>query len=141
MFLRGDVLTVSLANTVSALVLTISLAVSATTMPAAAQTAPIYTAAIPFDVADHEIKPSARSLLDGVAVRLLGNANLANITGYTDETEQTDQEDRRLALRRAVAVRSYLLEKGITDNRLRVFARAKPDQNNIGARINILAAP
>ena len=112
-----------------------------THVPAVAQTTPIYTVAIPFDLADHEIKPTARSLLDGVAVRLLGNANQANITGYTDMTVQADQEDRRLALRRAVAVRTYLLEKGVTENRLRVFARGKPDQKNIGARINILAVP
>ena len=141
MFLRGDVLTVSLAKTVGAFFLAISLVVSAIGTPAAAQTAPIYTAVISFATADHEVKSTARTVLDGVAVRMRGNATNAHITGYAGDREEQSQEGRRLALRRAIAVRTYLLEKGITEDRMRVFARVEAGPDNIGARINILAAP
>ncbi len=109
--------------------------------PAHAQTAPIYAAAIPFDFDDDEIKSTARVKLDGVAAELLGNLNRAEITGYADGALQTETEDRRLSLRRAVAVRTYLIGKGIEEGRLDVFARGDAGSGNVGVRISIFSSP
>ena len=97
--------------------------------------------AITFDSADDEIKSSARVTLDDVASRLLGNNHRTRVTGYADGALQAEQDDRRLSLRRAVAVRRYLMEKGVTENRIDVFARGEAGKDKIGARINIYPAP
>ncbi len=109
--------------------------------PVRAQTAPVFTAVIAFDVADHQIKSNARVTLDGVASRLLGNNHGVRITGYADGLLRTAAEDRRLSLRRAVAVRDYLMEKGVSAERINAYARGEAANNNIGARISVFAAP
>ena len=109
--------------------------------PTLAQTAPLFSATLTFDVGDDEIKSDARVTLDSVASRLLGQTYRTQITGYADNAFQTEEEDRRLSLRRAVAVRTYLIDKGVESSRIVVFARGETGENNIGVRINIFATP
>jgi outer membrane protein OmpA-like peptidoglycan-associated protein len=66
-----------------------------------------------FDFDSATLKPGGRSKLDDLASKLqsVKGADIA-ITGYTDSIGSTAYNDR-LSLRRAQAVRSYLIGKGI----------------------------
>lgn len=98
----------------------------------------VHTSTIKFAAGDNTLDSNARVTLDGVASRLLGNTNRAKITGYADEALGAERDDRRLSLRRAIAVRNYLMDKGATEQRLKVYARGDAGTNGVGVRIDLL---
>jgi outer membrane protein OmpA-like peptidoglycan-associated protein len=70
-----------------------------------------------------DVPPAARPVLDRVATRLLADEGMqlqliAHATGSSDDA----MEARRISLARAVAVRAYLIDKGVRSLRINVRA-------------------
>ena len=79
--------------------------------------------AVKFAAGATDVPPASHAVLDAVAAKLLANDNLrvqliAHATGGADEA----MEARRVSLARAVAVRAYLIEKGVRSLRMDVRA-------------------
>jgi outer membrane protein OmpA-like peptidoglycan-associated protein len=104
-----------------------------TTPPAPTPPAPVHVASVAtigsalhtvkFAPGATEVPPGSQPALDAVAAKLLANDSLrvqliAHATGGTDEA----MEARRVSLARAVAVRAYLIEKGVRSLRMDVRA-------------------
>jgi len=90
---------------------------------AAATTVGAGLSAVKFGPGATELPPGPQPALDAVAARLLGNDNLrvqviAHATGGADDS----MEARRVSLARAVAVRAYLIDKGVRSLRIDVRA-------------------
>jgi outer membrane protein OmpA-like peptidoglycan-associated protein len=110
--------------------------------PAAAQASAVHVAsvastghalsAVKFAPGATELPPGGQPVLDALAARLLANDSLrvqliAHATGGTDEA----MEARRVSLARAVAVRAYLIGKGVRS--LRMDVRALGNHSGEGA--------
>jgi outer membrane protein OmpA-like peptidoglycan-associated protein len=81
-----------------------------------------------FDVDLASIKEQSFKLLDAVATALKVNAQLRiRIEGHTDETGSS-AHNQILSEERAIAVRAYLIDKGIAEDRLEAagFGRSRP---------------
>ena len=73
-----------------------------------------------FDFDKDTLKPSATAILDHAVTVIQQNPEMSfNISGYTDNTG-SDKYNEGLALRRANAVRNYLVQHGVSSNRLDV---------------------
>lgn len=73
-----------------------------------------------FDFDKDTLKPRATGILDHAVTVIQQNPEMQfSISGYTDSTG-SDQYNDGLSLRRANAVRNYLVQHGVTSNRLDV---------------------
>jgi OOP family OmpA-OmpF porin len=78
-----------------------------------------------FDKAD--VKPSARAKLDDLVEKMQGaDLTAIHVVGYTDSVG-TDAYNDKLSVRRAQAVRDYLVSKGVDANLIDVQGRGKKD--------------
>jgi len=98
---------------------------------AAATTVGNAAIAVKFKPGSTEIGSGPQPALDAVARRLLGNENLrvqliSHATGGSDEA----MEARRISLARAIAVRRYLIDKGVLN--LRIDVRALGNHSDEG---------
>lgn len=90
---------------------------------AAATTVGSGLSAVKFASGATDLAPGAQPALDAIAARLLADDALrvqliAHATGSSDEA----MEARRVSLARAVAVRAYLIDKGVRSLRIDVRA-------------------
>jgi OOP family OmpA-OmpF porin len=131
-----------------------ALVVQAPTPPApAAPVAPVitsqkitYQADALFDFDKAILKPAGKEKLDELAAKIEGlNLEVVVATGYTDRIG-SDKYNDRLSLRRAQAVKAYLVSKGIEANRIYTEGKGKRDpvttgcnQKNRKALISCLA--
>lgn len=88
--------------------------------------------AVKFKPGATELGSGAQPVLDSIANRLLANENLrvqliSHATGGADDA----MEARRVSLARAVAVRAYLIDKGVRS--LRIDVRALGNRSNEGS--------
>lgn len=118
--------------------------------PAAAQAAAVHVAsvasaghalnAVKFAPGATELPPGGQPLLDALAARLLANDSLrvqliAHATGGTDEA----MEARRVSLARAVAVRAYLIGKGVRSLRMDVRALGNhPGEGPVADEVDLM---
>jgi OmpA-OmpF porin, OOP family len=73
---------------------------------------------IEFETGSDRLRPEALPLLDAIAAELQSAPELAvEVEGHTDARGDPGT-NRRLSLRRAVAVRAYLMAKGISGERI-----------------------
>lgn len=80
-----------------------------------------------FDFDKSTIGAGANSVLDAVATEVKGRSlNVINVVGHAD-TSGSNEYNRRLALRRANAVRDALIQRGVDGNLLRVESRGEED--------------
>jgi len=98
---------------------------------AAATTVGAGLSAVKFNAGATDLARGPQPTLDAVASRLLGNDNLrvqviAHATGSADDA----MEARRVSLARAVAVRAYLIDKGVRS--LRIDVRALGNRSDGG---------
>jgi outer membrane protein OmpA-like peptidoglycan-associated protein len=98
---------------------------------AAATTVGAAMSAVKFNAGATDLARGPQPTLDAVAARLLGNDNLrvqviAHATGSADDA----MEARRVSLARAVAVRAYLIDKGVRS--LRIDVRALGNRSDGG---------
>ena len=77
--------------------------------------------------------------LDGIAQSLRGNEALRlQLLAYAGGASQTASQARRLSLSRALAVRSYLIEKGVRSTRIDVRALGNKSEGGPPDRVDII---
>ena len=82
-----------------------------------------------FDFDKAVLKPEGKSKLDDLAAKIQSvNLEVVVATGYTDKIG-SDKYNDRLSLRRAQAVKAYLVSKGIEANR--VYTEGKGKRNPV----------
>jgi OOP family OmpA-OmpF porin len=93
-----------------------------------------YQADALFDFDKAILKPAGKEKLDDLASKI-GNLNLEVVvaTGYTDRIG-SDKYNDRLSLRRAQAVKAYLVSKGIEANR--IYTEGKGKRNPVTTGCN-----
>jgi OOP family OmpA-OmpF porin len=85
-----------------------------------------------FDFDKSNIRPDAEPILDAAATALKEESSIAvSVEGHTD-SRGTDAYNERLSVRRATAVRDYLVRHGIDAQRLTVrgFGESQPVASN-----------
>jgi len=84
-----------------------------------------YQADTLFDFDKAVLKPAGKQQLDDLATKIQGvNLEVVVATGYTDKIG-SDKYNDRLSLRRAQAVKAYLVSKGIEANRIYTEGKGK----------------
>jgi OOP family OmpA-OmpF porin len=84
-----------------------------------------YQADALFDFDKAVLKPAGKEKLDDLAAKIQGvNLEVVVATGYTDRIG-SDKYNDRLSLRRAQAVKAYLVSKGIEANRIYTEGKGK----------------
>lgn len=109
-----------------------ALVAQAPTPPAPPPPAPVitsqkvtYQADTLFDFDKAVLKPAGKEKLDDLALKIQDlNLEVVVATGYTDKIG-SDKYNDRLSLRRAQAVKAYLVSKGIPDNRIYTEGKGK----------------
>lgn len=80
-----------------------------------------------FDFNKATLKPEGKEALDELFLKLFGmKLEVIVTTGYTDSIG-TDAYNQKLSLKRAEAVKAYLVEKGVEENR--VYVEGKGEAN------------
>ncbi|MGV4661516.1 outer membrane protein OmpA [Burkholderia pseudomallei] len=88
-----------------------------------------YQADTLFDFDKAVLKPAGKQKLDELAAKIQGmNVEVVVATGYTDRIG-SDKYNDRLSLRRAQAVKSYLVSKGVSANK--VYTEGKGKRNPV----------
>jgi outer membrane protein OmpA-like peptidoglycan-associated protein len=112
-------------------------AATASSTPAAApQVASLPPAAtagasrLAFDAGSATLSDSARQTLDALAAQLSGNEQRLKVVAYAAGQSNNVSQARRLSLSRALAVRAYLIDKGIRSTRMDVQAMGAPENGN-----------
>jgi outer membrane protein OmpA-like peptidoglycan-associated protein len=87
--------------------------------------------AVRFEAGVSEIPASAQPTLDAIAARLIANDTThLQLVAYASGTGDDPIEARRISLARAVAVRAYLIEKGVHSFRMDVRALGNRNEDN-----------
>jgi outer membrane protein OmpA-like peptidoglycan-associated protein len=84
--------------------------------------------AVLFKTGEHQLLPIARNKLDDVAAALkqLDERYTTVVEGHTD-SRGSEQMNRELSQERASAVRSYLVSRGVDENRIRAEGRGEAE--------------
>jgi OOP family OmpA-OmpF porin len=91
-----------------------------------------YQADTLFDFDKAILKPAGKEKLDDLASKIQGlNLEVVVATGYTDRIG-SDKYNDRLSLRRAQAVKAYLVSKGIEANRIYTEGKGKKNPVTTG---------
>lgn len=119
--------------------------------PVAAPTPPPRTAAQPpaappgtllrvgFDPESADLAASAESGLDAIAERLVSEAGLRiQLRAFAEGDKEDTSQVRRLSLYRALAVRSYLIKKGVRGTRMDVRALGDGYKEGPGNRVDVV---
>jgi len=75
-----------------------------------------------FSTGKSDVTAQARAALDGLAQRLLSTSVRVRLAAFSGRAGDLSSESRRLSLARALAVRSYLVSKGVPVERVVVLA-------------------
>jgi OOP family OmpA-OmpF porin len=93
--------------------------------PAAAAAKVTYTADALFDFDKSVLKPAAKTSLDNLVGQIKSLAlEVVIATGHTDSVG-TDAYNQKLSVRRAAAVKKYLVSKGIADSRIQIEGKGE----------------
>jgi len=93
-----------------------------------------YQADALFDFDKAVLKPAGKNALDDLATKINGmNLEVAVATGYTDKIG-SDKYNDRLSLRRAQAVKAYLVSKGVPASK--IYTEGKGKRNPVKTDCN-----
>ncbi len=81
---------------------------------------------------------AAQTSLQRVADQIANTERRIQINAYAAGTQETVSAARRLALSRALNVRSYLIEQGVRSTRIDVRAIGLPEDTGPADRVDIL---
>jgi OOP family OmpA-OmpF porin len=102
-----------------------AIAKAAAAKPAAAAAKVTYTADALFDFDKSVLKPAAKTSLDNLSGQIKSLAlEVVIATGHTDSVG-TDAYNQKLSVRRADAVKKYLVSKGIADSRIQIEGKGE----------------
>lgn len=94
-----------------------------------------YQADALFDFDKATLKPLGKQKLDELSSKIQGmNTEVVVATGYTDRIG-SDKYNDRLSLRRAQAVKSYLVSKGVPANKIYTEGKGKRNPVTTGRRV------
>ena len=79
-------------------------------------------ASVLFDATSSELSPAARKQLDALASQYSGVSTRLQVEAYAGAAGDRSSDARRLSLKRGLAVRSYLMSKGVSGARIDVRA-------------------
>jgi outer membrane protein OmpA-like peptidoglycan-associated protein len=86
-----------------------------------------------------ELPPEATQQLDGLAQKLDQNQALRlQLMAYASGSEDTASRARRISLSRALAVRAYLIDKGVRSTRMDVRALGNKVEGDPADRVDIV---
>lgn len=86
-----------------------------------------------------ELTPEARSSLDVLAERLRGDESLrVQLLAYAVAIDDNTSRARRMSLSRALAVRAYLIEKGVRSTRMDVRALGSNVEGEPADKVDII---
>lgn len=83
------------------------------------------------------LSPQAHSALDALAARLLSSRERVRLAAFSGKIGDDSSEARRLSLTRALAIRTYLVSKGVPVERVDVLAFGGPTQG-VTDRVDVL---
>lgn len=83
------------------------------------------------------LSPQAHSALDALAARLLSSSERVRLAAFSGKIGGDSSEARRLSLTRALAIRTYLVSKGVPVERVDVLAFGGPTQG-VTDRVDVL---
>jgi outer membrane protein OmpA-like peptidoglycan-associated protein len=84
-----------------------------------------------------DVSVQARQMLDALAQRLLTSRERVRLAAFSGRKGDLSSEARRLSLARALAVRAYLVSKGVPVERVDVLAFGGPSEG-ISDRVDVL---
>ncbi len=94
---------------------------------------------IQFGNTSSELPPGSEAALDRMAERLNANPEMrVQLMGYASNSGETASESRRLSLFRALAVRTYLIKKGVRSTRMDVRALGNKTDGGEGNRVDVI---
>ena len=94
---------------------------------------------MPFPAGSTDLPAAARPELDRVAERLAGDEALRlQLNAYAAGEGDQSSQARRISLSRALAVRAYLIDKGVRSTRLDVRALGQPQDNGPADRVDLV---
>lgn len=86
-----------------------------------------------------DLNTSARASLDGLVQKLRENeANRLTLAAYAAGSDDTMSKARHLSLKRALAVRAYLLERGVAQGRIDVRALGRVASDDPPDRVDLM---
>jgi outer membrane protein OmpA-like peptidoglycan-associated protein len=92
-----------------------------------------------FVTGENTLGQSAKAELDRLAARFANKDHPIHVHGFSDDPNDHSSDARRLSLRRALAVRKHLVDKGILEGRIRVRAFGGPSNGGAVSRVDIMA--
>jgi outer membrane protein OmpA-like peptidoglycan-associated protein len=94
---------------------------------------------VTFDADSSELPSSIKPELDGLAGRMAADPNMrVQLRAYAGGNQETPGQARRLSLYRALAVRSYLIERGIRSTRVDVRALGNKFEQEPADRVDVV---
>jgi outer membrane protein OmpA-like peptidoglycan-associated protein len=92
-----------------------------------------------FDSGEAAIRDAAKQTLDGLAGSLKSDSSLRlQLMAYAGGDSQTASQARRLSLSRGLAVRKYLIDKGISSTRIDVRALGNKFERGPSDRVDVV---
>jgi outer membrane protein OmpA-like peptidoglycan-associated protein len=92
---------------------------------------------IPFAAEQADLPKDNLGALDGLAAQLAKTEDRLQIRAYAASTGNDGSGARRLSLSRALAVRAYLIDKGIRSTRIDVRALGTPSDGSQADRVEV----
>ena len=85
-----------------------------------------------------DLNTRAKKALDKVAITLKKNESIRmQLMAYAGEAKMSASKARRLSLSRALAIRSYLIEKGVRGTRIDVRALGNKTSSGLPNRVDL----
>jgi outer membrane protein OmpA-like peptidoglycan-associated protein len=95
---------------------------------------------IPFAAEQADLPKENLAALDSLAQQMSSNEDRLQIRAYAASTGTDGSGARRLSLSRALAVRAYLIDKGIRSTRIDVRALGTPTDGSPADRVEVAPA-